>query len=346
MAEIQIKGVIGDVAYEGEEKTTLIDVVNQVNAAKDDKEHTFIIDSVGGDVDTGFAIAEYIESLPNTTTVAKHVYSIATVIFLAGKKRIANSESVFMIHNPWTDVAGDSEQLRRVANELDQVEARIETFYQQKTGVESNVLSELMRVETFFDAHQAQNIGFVNTIENRLKAVAFYSMKNDSNKLLTALQNIINKFSNQEHPEKEDEKEEMIENALSLEDGSYQLKDGRSITVENGAITAISEGEEEELEKEETMNKEEVNELVDSKFEAKFEAMFAKFDEKIQAFDKAKSELAEVENQLQDKFQALAQVIKTSYKAPEAQTQFAEKEQNAPMSAKDAIKALRKSKKQ
>ena len=122
MKDILISGVIGDSGFFDEKTTNLIDVVNAVNQDKEADGYRFIIDSVGGDVKTGFAIAKYIESLPNTETVAKHVYSIATVIFLAGKKRVANSESVFMIHNPWSSVDGDSEQLRRVAVELEKVE--------------------------------------------------------------------------------------------------------------------------------------------------------------------------------------------------------------------------------
>ena len=171
--EITISGVIG-------EDYTILDLIEDTQGNYEG--YDIIVDSAGGLVSTGYAIADFIAALPNTKTIAKRVYSIATVIFLAGKDRIVNDNSVFMIHNPYgIDIEGDKSTLRQFADSLEETEEELENFYSNKTGINKEVLSQLMEEETYFNADKALSLGFATAKEdvqelsysNQFKAVAF-----------------------------------------------------------------------------------------------------------------------------------------------------------------------------
>lgn len=178
--EITISGVIG-------EDYNVLDIIQ--DAQGDFEGYDIIVDSPGGAVSSGYAIAEYIQTLPNVKTIAKRVYSIATVIFLSAPNRVVGSNSVFMIHNPYgMGIEGDKTELRKIASELEDIESDLETFYQSKTGINKKVLSALMEQETFFDGDKAMTLGFATEFKegsavaptNQFKAVAFYREVNQT----------------------------------------------------------------------------------------------------------------------------------------------------------------------
>ena len=173
MENILLSGEVG-------EDITLLGVIE---ATKDrTKKYNFIIDSVGGYVDEGYAIAKHIEGLDAVTT-AKKVYSIATVIYLAGRERYVNADSVFMIHNPWySGAAGDKDALRMYADELEKTESDMETYYMQKTGINKDSISSLMQQETYFTGQTALNLGFATSFDNAVRAVAKLNLNKSENK--------------------------------------------------------------------------------------------------------------------------------------------------------------------
>ena len=180
--EITISGTIG-------EDYTILDLINDLQDLEDYEGLDIVIDSPGGYVSTGYAIAERLQEIKNVRTIAKRVYSIATVIFLAGSERIVNEGSVFLIHNPYgTNIEGDKNQLRQIANSLEDTEKDLEAFYQSKTGIDSKILSALMEEQTFFNGEKALMLGFATKKEDSeiigyskgFKAVAFLREVNQS----------------------------------------------------------------------------------------------------------------------------------------------------------------------
>lgn len=160
--EIIISGVIG--SEKGQ--YSLIDFLSDISDAESYDGLDVIIDSVGGSVQTGDAIAERLNTLPNTRTIAKKVFSIATKIFLSGKEKLATPSSQFMIHNPFVmDFEGDKDELRKVADMLEATEHDLEYFYTNTTGLNKDDLSNLMQEETFFDADKAVKLGFADKVQ-------------------------------------------------------------------------------------------------------------------------------------------------------------------------------------
>jgi ATP-dependent protease ClpP protease subunit len=105
---ININGEIGVYA-----QTSLLSVVEQMKKTPDITSVKVIINSEGGEVETGFQIYDYLKSLniPVTTVADGMCCSIATVIFMAGSKRIVKDSSVFMIHLPWGQTMGTAEEI-------------------------------------------------------------------------------------------------------------------------------------------------------------------------------------------------------------------------------------------
>lgn len=153
---VHIKGYIGN--EEGE--VSLLSLVEQVQKEKGDRIHVFI-DSLGGDLDVGFAMYNYLVTLDKIviTECVNNCASAATLPFIAGSMRIAGSP--IMIHNPYlTGVTGDGELLRAAADYVEEKEKQAEKIYSERTKVDAKTLSELMKSDTYMSPNQAVSLGF------------------------------------------------------------------------------------------------------------------------------------------------------------------------------------------
>lgn len=176
-ATLYISGVIGT-------DVKLVDVTCQLKAFEDVSEVHVIIDSVGGDVDTGESIYNYLKGLDKdtpVTTEARKAYSIAAHIFSAGSTRIVeDKDDVFMIHCPWATVSGNADELEWYADILREEEAKFASFYSSLTGEDSDTIALLLCEETYMSGEQAVSMGFATeTKEVALKAVAMVGKRND-----------------------------------------------------------------------------------------------------------------------------------------------------------------------
>lgn len=146
--------------------TELLDVVEQVMSFPEASEIEVSVNSPGGYVDIGDSIYDYLTSLKKkgktiTTIQTGLVGSIATKIFLAGDRRIADDRYEFFIHNPFqADVTGDADQVRAVADGLDKTEKLLRKFYAQFTNITDEGLDGLMKIETGLTADQCLKFGF------------------------------------------------------------------------------------------------------------------------------------------------------------------------------------------
>jgi len=124
---------------------------------------TLRINSPGGSVFDGNAIYNVIaQSNKNVEVFIDGLAaSMASVIALAGKKVYMPENGFFMIHNPWTVLAGDSKSLRKEADLLDKIRETISGIYQRVTGQTSEVVNEWMDDETWFTGKEAMKAGFI-----------------------------------------------------------------------------------------------------------------------------------------------------------------------------------------
>jgi len=184
---IFIQGVISpwqDKAAEEWGEVNIKQVTQQIQNNADATKLIVHIHSPGGDVDEGFGIHDILvahgkdKGVEIETRIEGLCASIATVIAMAGSVRKITENSEFMIHNPWGDAWGDSDDVQKYADQLKAVEDKVIDFYVAKTGGDREAIDQMMKAETWMTAEQAKELGFVTEIITTIKAVAKYKLKN------------------------------------------------------------------------------------------------------------------------------------------------------------------------
>lgn len=117
--------------------------------------------SCGGSCYAGFTIANTIKSLKarGIKTIA-HIdgiaASIATVIVCACDEIMFPKASFLMMHNAWGMVVGNSADLRKEADVMDQMNKSIMSFYKGKFDLSEDELKDMMDNETWISGADAE----------------------------------------------------------------------------------------------------------------------------------------------------------------------------------------------
>jgi ATP-dependent Clp protease protease subunit len=282
MPETATLKIFGDIGEEAFSSRHVSDFIDQNKGAS-----TFEvrINSRGGDVQEGWAIHDLlVGSGKHIRTIGEgKIYSIATIVFLAGDEREVMKNADALIHNPFIPPftladqyeAGDLEKL---ATSLRQEEDKIIEFYAYRTGTPIEELSKYMNENTKLSAEDMLRLGFATKIIEPVKAYAYMnfnkSIKMDEKaffeRLGETLDNAIAKMKNFSRLPAvnmtltdKDGKEFKIEKETgspavgdtASPDGTFTMADGKVIIVAEGKITAINEAEPAETELEKALAK-------------------------------------------------------------------------------------------
>ena len=180
IGKIYISGLIG--SFDEETGVELIDVITQVKKQPTATSFEVYINSEGGVVDTGYDIYNYLKSLglPVTTIGSGMVASIATVIFMAGTKRLVRPNTEFMIHLPMGGIEyATAEEMEYHSKHLKEVENKIVQFYSKELNLNKEAISPLLKNESWLNNQQLIDLGFV-TSETEIKISARAIIKNKS----------------------------------------------------------------------------------------------------------------------------------------------------------------------
>jgi ATP-dependent Clp endopeptidase proteolytic subunit ClpP len=132
------------------------------------------IHSPGGSVFEGHAIFTALKSHPGgvTTWVDGIAASMASVIAMAGAPVKMAGNAFLMIHNPWSQTAGGSDELRKQADVLDKLKESLVKIYADKSGMTYEEISAAMDSETWFSAEEAVAFGLADEVVEGMKAAA------------------------------------------------------------------------------------------------------------------------------------------------------------------------------
>lgn len=126
------------------------------------------INSPGGDVFAARCIEQAI--VESGKTMIAHIdglcASAATYIALACGKVLMGEGSLFMIHNAWTMAWGDKNDLTKTATLLNKIDGTLANSYAKKTGKDAADIAALMDAETWFNAQEAVDYGFVDEVSS------------------------------------------------------------------------------------------------------------------------------------------------------------------------------------
>jgi ATP-dependent protease ClpP protease subunit len=124
-----------------------------------DKNLTIYINSGGGSVMAGMAMANMVKRCKGQTTAIVDGYccSIATQILFAADKCKVPKNAYVMIHKPSTYACGDSNDLQKCIEQLDTVQAGIESTYVDaaRDGITPEQVHEMVEAETWLTGEQA-----------------------------------------------------------------------------------------------------------------------------------------------------------------------------------------------
>lgn len=158
-----LNGEISDETWYGDEVTPKL-FKQELTSGEGDI--TVWINSPGGDV---FAAAQIYNMLMDykgnvTVKIDGLAASAASVIAMAGTTVQMSPVAMMMIHNPATIAIGDSSEMRKAIEMLDEVKESIMNAYEIKTGLSRSRISHLMNAESWFNAKKAVELGFADKI--------------------------------------------------------------------------------------------------------------------------------------------------------------------------------------
>ena len=151
------------------------DFKKELDAVKDAKSITLLINSPGGDVFAGMAIHNLLTPMREkiSVRVLGLAASIASVIAMAGKSVTMAEGSYFMIHKAWTIAVGNADEMRKTAGLLDSIDGQITNVYVKRLGEDKRAaVMAQMAEETWFTAEEAQAAGFADSVEEAEQVAA------------------------------------------------------------------------------------------------------------------------------------------------------------------------------
>lgn len=165
-AEILIYDFIG-YDWWSDSGITALSFREQLDQLGDVKRLTVRINSPGGDVWDGMSIYNQLSQFAAETTVVIDgiAASVASVIAMAGDQVKAAEVSQLMIHDAWTVVLGNEQDLREWADVLAKIDGQIADTYAMRSGSKTaDEFRAVMDKDTYLTAHEAMEWGLVDEI--------------------------------------------------------------------------------------------------------------------------------------------------------------------------------------
>lgn len=124
------------------------------------------INSYGGITSAGIAIYNLLRSSGKRVTTINESFacSAASMIFMAGSRRVMRSSSLLMIHNAWTQASGNADELRNTAEVLDAISATAARIYAENSKLTDAELSALLDAEAWITPEMALVNGMATEI--------------------------------------------------------------------------------------------------------------------------------------------------------------------------------------
>lgn len=154
-ADLYIFGDIVDEQWWSEE-TSPYSLKSQLEAL-DVSEINVHINSYGGSVAAGWAIYNTLkQSKAKIHTFADgFVASAAIYPFLAGEKRTASTLSAFYLHQAWTMAAGNADELRKTAEDIEKMTEIGIAAIAEVSGMSTEKVREMVKAETWLTPEEA-----------------------------------------------------------------------------------------------------------------------------------------------------------------------------------------------
>lgn len=123
------------------------------------------IDSVGGDVASGFKLIDtIIASKTPVYTISSYGYSMAFLILIAGHKRFGLQNSTYLLHDGMTGGTNSSSKYYDTADFMRRQDERVKNYVISRTGITPQMYDENVRKEWYMFADEAKAFGVIDCI--------------------------------------------------------------------------------------------------------------------------------------------------------------------------------------
>lgn len=126
------------------------------------------ITSNGGTTGDAFAANDAISimKVPVYTYIIGYVYSSATILFLAGKKKYATKNATFGMHNPQAmrSNTGNAKELLTVVNYCNLVHKQLHNLYLNNTKIDSELINNYIDQDKHFDTEECLKLKIIDEI--------------------------------------------------------------------------------------------------------------------------------------------------------------------------------------
>ena len=169
--------IYSDIGYDWwEDKSTAQLFAEELKNLGDVSSIDLHINSNGGDVFDGQAIHTLIKNHKGFVTayIDGLAASIATVIAMGADKIIMPKNAMMMIHNAWTGLYGNANDLRKMADALDHINDTIVNTYiaKVKDKTDEATIRELMDKESWLNAEECLSLGLCDEVSEPVKMAA------------------------------------------------------------------------------------------------------------------------------------------------------------------------------
>lgn len=169
--------IYSDIGYDWwEDKSTAQLFAEELKNLGDISSIDLHINSNGGDVFDGQAIHSLIKNHKGFVTayIDGLAASIATVIAMGADKVIMPKNAMMMIHNAWTGLYGNANDLRKMADDLDHINDTIVHTYlaKAKDKTDEATIRDLMDKESWLNAEECLSLGLCDEVSEPVKMAA------------------------------------------------------------------------------------------------------------------------------------------------------------------------------
>lgn len=157
-------------AYGDESVRSGYDIVNEIRGLDVDVINVHI-NSCGGHVSEGLAIHNELEAhkAEIVTITPAFACSAASVVFMAGSRRLMYPASLLMIHEAQGGGYGNAKQIRKAADDIQVISDTACEVYRQKVKISDAELTSLLENETYITPVNAVKWGFATEIVQQAK---------------------------------------------------------------------------------------------------------------------------------------------------------------------------------
>lgn len=251
----------------GQEGGITVDGVRSFLNANKSEDIQFEISTLGGDLATAITIHDLIKTHPKKTVanIVGLTASAGTVIAIACDEVQISDNALFLIHNGWKEMTGNVYDFQKAASDLLKTDAVMVKMYREKSGLADAKIKELMKASDWMTPSEAYELGFVDrVVSSGVKIAASVLITEARGQINNTL--LIKLEEKMKNPFKKDAGKADVLNVLALkdgknllmnaevaatgvevaplgaatlEDGEYELADGRKIMVTGGTITDV-----------------------------------------------------------------------------------------------------------